>query len=251
MVLGVGGVTATIALWALANHERWVDPEALPGPAIVGRRAIDLLGNSHFWGALGNTLLTWLLGMAIATAVAVPVGLVIGWFPSLHRPAEALISSFRSMPVTALVPVAILLLGLGVRMKTALVIFAILWPILLNAIYGVRAVEFTALQVGRSLRWSRTRILTRIVLPSAASYIASGLRIATGIALIVTFSAELLGASNGVGTLIVAYQEIPEPGYVYAGIVIVGFTGMLLYGMVSLLERKCLPWSVASRKLRR
>ena len=246
-VLSAAGVTAAILVWAAVTAAGVVPAQTLPGPAPVAARVVTLLGDHEFQEQVLDTLTTWVLALGITGVVAVPIGLLIGYFAFLGRPTELVIHGLRSVPSTALLPVAILFFGLGLQMKFAMVAYAIVWPLLLNTAYGVRSVDPTTMYVARSLRWSTLRSLVRVVLPSAAPGIAIGFRVAGGIGLVVVLSAELLGASRGIGTVLVRYQQSDQPDFVYAGIVLVGALGILLQYTLAQLERRLIPWSPAAR----
>lgn len=246
-ILGLTGVVTVIAAWHLAVKNGYVSQLSVPLPMDVGGRVVDLVGDTSFLGEVWNSLWAWLISMVLAFVVAVPLGILFGWFRSMYRPASTVIHAGRSVPSTALIPVAILFFGLGTQMKVSLVAYAIFWPMLLNAMYGAHGVDPQMVRVGRSLRWSRSKILVRVVLPSAAPSIATGVRVAGAIALIVVLAAELLGASNGVGAVIVAYGRNEQPDFVYAGIVLVGVIGVVLNYGLNLLERLALPWAAGNR----
>lgn len=247
-LLGLSGIASVVLIWHVAVTNGYVSQLSVPLPADVGRRVIDLLGDGDFISEAGNSLWTWLISMVLVFVVAVPLGILFGWFRAMYRPASTVIHAGRSVPSTALIPVAILFFGLGTQMKVALVAYAIFWPMLLNAMYGAHGVDPQMVRVGRSLRWSRTKILFRIVLPSAAPSVATGARVAGAIALIVVLAAELLGASNGVGSVIVTYGRNEQPDFVYAGIVLVGAIGVVLNYALNFLERAALPWAPGGRQ---
>jgi ABC-type nitrate/sulfonate/bicarbonate transport system permease component len=198
LVLGVIGTCLIIAAWATISALEVVAPTSMPSPLAVARRMIDLLSDRQYWVAVQDTMWTWVLSLLLVSAVAIPLGLVIGQIDALSRPVNVAVSAFRSIPATALLPVAILTFKLGWEMKLALTFYAVIWPVLINAIYGSQSTDKLRLDVARSLRWSPWRRFSRVVLPSAAPLIATGIRIASGTALVVILSAELLGASKGV-----------------------------------------------------
>ncbi|MEV0968283.1 ABC transporter permease [Microtetraspora glauca] len=246
-VLGGAGVVTMFVCWDLVVRLGVISPDSVPPPADTMVRLAELLADASFLGQVLQTLLAWLVSMLLASAVGVPLGLVLGYFATLYRPASALVHAARSIPSSAFLPIVILLFGLGLQMKVSLSAYAVFWPILLNAMYGVRDAEPLMLTAGRAMGWGRGRLLARIVLPSAAPAIATGLRVACSTALIVVLSAELLGATSGVGTVITTYQEAQRPDYVYAGILIIGVLGMLIYYGVNLAERLLVPWGHAQR----
>lgn len=246
-LLGAAGVAAVVAAWDAALRAGLVSASSLPPPVDVLGRVVDLLADTEFYGHLGDTMLTWALALVGTFVVAVPLGLAVGWVSMLYRPAASLVHVLRSVPPTALIPVAILVFGLGVEMKVAVVSYAIAWPLLLNAAYGVHGVDPMMVASARSLRWNRRRVFAHLIVPAAARYIGTGVRLAGSIAFVVVLSAELLGARSGVGTLIVRYQQIELPAYVYAGIVIVGVLGMTIYYLLLDLERRLSPWAPENR----
>lgn len=246
-VLGATGVALVVAAWQLTLSAGLVTAASLPAPLDVAGRMLELLGQRAFYGELADTLLTWALAIVLTFAVAVPVGLLVGWFGVLYQPTAGLVHVLRSVPPTALIPIAILLFGLGVQMKLAIVCYAIAWPLLLNSAYGVHAVDPMMVTTARSLRWPRRRVFLHLVLPAAAQYIGTGVRLAGSIGFVVVLSAELLGARRGIGTLVVRYQQIEMPAFVYAGIVIIGILGTLIYYALLGIERRLSPWAPSHR----
>ncbi|TDE39228.1 ABC transporter permease [Actinomadura sp. 6K520] len=243
LALGALGVGILVALWQAACSLDLVARESLPTPGTVALRIKDLAVSSDFRLQVLDTVYTWFLSMALTSAVAVPLGIVLGTVAALYRPTVTVVHALRSVPATVFIPASVLLFGLGLSMKLALTVFAIFGPILLNTVYGVHNTEPQLLTVARSMRWSRFQTLRRVVLPSALPSIVTGIRVASGIALIVIVSVELLGASYGIGTVIVKYQGIPRPDFVYAGIILAGVLGWLLYTTLAAIERRSLPWT--------
>lgn len=245
--LGLLGVSSVIAIWHAAVFTETVSPLTLPPPAEVGRRIVDLLTIGEFYSQLANTTVTWLLAMVLTIMVAIPLGLLIGSVPLMYPPTAGLVHLLRSIPSTSLVPVAIAFFGLGSGMKVAVVAFAIAWPLFLHALYGAQAVNPLRRDTARSVRLNRWQTLRSLILPSAAQYIGTGVRLAGGIGLVVVLSTELLGASRGIGTLIVRYQRAELPGFVYAGIVLIGVLGITLYHFLNWIERSMSPWAPEHR----
>jgi NitT/TauT family transport system permease protein len=240
---GLLGVVVVIGAWAGVHALHLVATDTLPAPTTVLERIGGLLANADFRSQTADTLWTWLVSMALTAAITVPLGIVLGTAAALYRPTVTVVHAMRSVPATVFIPVSVLLFGLGLSMKLALTVFAIFGPMLLNTIYGVHNTEPHLLTVARSMRWSRAQTLRRVVLPSALPSIVTGVRVASGIALIVIVSVELLGASRGIGTIIVKYQEIPRPDFVYAGIILTGVLGLILYSALLAVERRALPWT--------
>lgn len=241
--LGVLGTALLVAMWWVIWAAGWVSPKSLPPPHDVARRIGTLLGDSAFWLQMRDTMWTWALSLVIVTAIMVPVGLVIGQVAAIAKPTQVAVNGLRSVPATALLPLAILTFQLGWEMKLALTLYAIAWPVLINTMYGSQRTEPLRLDVARTLRWSRVRTFRSVVFPSALPMIATGIRIAAGTSLVVVLSAELLGASHGVGVMIRIYQQAERPDFVYAGIVLVGLLGMALFSVLVAVENHLVRWS--------
>ena len=186
-------------------------------------------------------------GLAISIAVAVPAGLVLGSFRWLNQAASAVVEFLRPIPSVALIPLAILMFGQGAEMKVSLVVYACLWPIFFNTIYGVRDVEPLTKETAKIFRVSPLRVVTHVLLPSSAPFIATGIRIAAAIALIVTISAELLaGAADGIGAWILRMSSGgANLSLVYAGTIFAGLLGLVLNGALVEGERRLFRWNTA------
>ena len=247
-LLGIAGALFVLAMWQLAAKTGFVDATRTSMPTAVIPEIPGLLGSADFRSHLGETLTAWGLAMAMTIAIAVPIGLAIGSLSALRVPTMGLVHVFRSIPSTALIPIAILYFGLGLRMKVMLVAYAITWPLLLNAIYGAQSVDPNMRSVASALRLPAWRVFTNVTLPSAARYIGTGVRLAGGIGFVVVLGAELLGASRGLGTLIVRFQRNEMPELAFGGILIVGSLGVLMFQLLSAVERKLSPWAPEHRK---
>lgn len=247
ITLGILGVVGVLVSWQIAVETGFVSALTLPAPTAVIPAIVDLLGTAEFRSEVLDTLTTWLVAMVVMTATAVPLGLAVGSLRGLLPPTSGLVHVLRSIPPTALIPIAILFFGLGIQMKLAVVCYAIAWPLLLNAMYGAQSVDPVSRMAARSLRLNRWRIFRSLTLPSAARYIGTGVRLAGGIGFVVVLGAELLGASSGVGTEIVRYQQAELRDLVFAGIVIIGVVGVTMFELLQFLERRLSSWAPEHR----
>lgn len=251
--MGLAGIAAAVLTWQVLVATEVVSPLTVPRPRVTGARVLDLMVDDTFQREMWDTLTTWGWAMFLAGVVAIPLGLLIGHIRVMDRPSSLVVHAARSVPSTALIPVAILSFGLGTSMKTSVVVYAVFFPMLLNAIYGARAVDPMMRTVALSLRFSHRQVLWRVVLPSAAPSIATGIRISSAIGLIVVYGTELLGATTGAGVVIIRYQQLEPPriDFVYAGIVLIGAVGLIVSMLLSALERLLIPWASSAERARR
>lgn len=242
ILLGMLGVLTLLAAWTAVVGLGAVSEDSLPYPSAVLAQMPNLLTDGDFLSSLADTMRSWIVALALATFIGVAAGLLIGTVPWLSAPASLAVNVFRSIPATALIPVVILFAGLGAQMKISVAVYATVWIVLINTMYGVASTEPMRRDAARSMRWGWWRTHLFVTLPSATPYIVTGVRIGSGIALVVVLSAELLGAKSGMGNLMVQYQQSLQIDVVYAMLLIIGVIGMLLYTVLVRIERTSMKW---------
>jgi ABC-type nitrate/sulfonate/bicarbonate transport system permease component len=206
--------------------------------AALGELTLSGQVADHLVATLGRFLEAYLM----AAAIAVTLGVVLGYFPLAHSLLEMVIEFLRPMPSVAIIPVAILLLGIGDAMVVAVTVYASVWPILINTIDGVRRIERTLIDTARTFGLSRARILYQIILPAASPYIVTGLRVSLSIALILVTTAEMIAGSKGLGFFILDEERSFRSGNMYAGVILVALLGYALNRLFVALEGKALRW---------
>jgi ABC-type nitrate/sulfonate/bicarbonate transport system permease component len=192
----------------------------------------------HFMVTVGR----FFAGYLLSAVLGVTVGILLGYFRVLHDLFETLIELLRPMPSVAIIPVAILTLGIGDSMIVAVTVYATVWPILINTIDGVRHIESVLIQTGRTFGLSRRKILWQVILPAASPYIVTGLRIGLSIALILVTTAEMVAGSKGVGFFILDEERSMNSSNMYAGVLAVAALGYALNRLFLVLEAKALKW---------
>jgi len=237
VALGVAGTASVIAAWALVVAAGWVSEASLPAPWSVASGLPRVLSDGVFLDGLADTLASWLAALSIASGSAIALGVLLGTVPVVSRPLMVAINALRSIPSTTLIPVAILLFGLGQSMKIAISTYAVFPIVLINTLYGVANREPMRVDAARMMHWSRLRVYTHLVLPSAAPAIVTGIRVASGISLVVVVSAELLGAKSGAGHVLIRFQQALRIDLAYACVILIGLVGALIYALLSALER--------------
>lgn len=181
-------------------------------------------------------------GFAIAVAVAVPLGLLIGWYRPVARFLQPLLELARNTAALALLPVFTLLLGIGELSKVTLVVYACVWPVLLNTIAGVNTVDPLLVKAARSLGLSSPRLFRKVILPSAVPTVFTGIRMAASYSILVLVAAEMVGAKAGLGYLINTSQVNFQIQQMYAGIIAVSVLGVLVNAGFVALERRFSTW---------
>jgi ABC-type nitrate/sulfonate/bicarbonate transport system permease component len=206
------------------------------------------LGEAGFWEAVGNTLQGWALGLGIAAGLAIPIGILIGSSRLAYRGARVIIEFLRPIPSVALIPLAVLVYGTGLESKVFLAAFASFWPLLIQTLYGVQDVDPVSTDTARSFGLGRFERLWRIKLPSAVPYIATGVRISSAVALILSVTAELVIGSPGLGRSINLAQSGGALELMYALIIATGMLGWLLNILATQGEKRVLHWHPSQRE---
>jgi len=181
-------------------------------------------------------------GFALAVAIALPLGLVIGWFPLVAEILNPLLELFRNTAPLALLPVFVLILGLGESSKIGIVTYACVWPILLNTISGVRNVDPLLIKSARSMGLSSPRLFQKVILPAAVPTVFTGIRLAGAFAIVVLIAAELVGAKAGLGYLINYAQSNFAIQKMYAGIITISMIGVGINQLLLAVERRLSRW---------
>src|SRR5690348_1634521 len=159
----------------------------------------DLLTQSTLWSAVGQTLAGWGLGLVIGIVAALAIGTLIGLSGFAYRSVIGVIEFFKAIPVIAILPIGLVLWGATLTMKFALVAFAVFWPLAIQVCYGVRSLDPVVRDTTAVLQVRGPRKFLVVILPSAAPFIATGLRVAAAVALIIDIIAELIGGGSGIG----------------------------------------------------
>jgi NitT/TauT family transport system permease protein len=231
---------ALLSLWELGARAAPAYRLYLPPVSEVLAALIKSISSGPVIGHLATTILRFAEGYLLAAALGVALGIVLGYLRLLHSLLEMLIEFLRPMPSVAIIPVAILVLGIGDSMIVAVTVYAALWPILINTIDGVRRIDNVLINTGRTFGLSRLKLLRRVILPAAAPYVATGLRIGLSIALILVTTAEMLAGSRGLGFFILDEERSMNSANMYAGIVLVAALGYLLNRLFLILEAKAI-----------
>jgi ABC-type nitrate/sulfonate/bicarbonate transport system permease component len=214
----------------------------IPTPANTLSAAIRLSQEGRLWTAIGDSLTVYLLGFALAIAVAVPVGVVMGGIRPLGKTLDIYVNALAATPRVAFIPLIIALLGLGVNAKVFIVFLGAAMPILLNTYAGVLAANDELVEMARSVGASRWRIFTRITLPGAVPFIVVGLRVGATIGLINTVVAELYTAVRGLGGLLAIYGNTFRMAEYFVVVIVLATIGVIVTELLRHLQNRLERW---------
>ncbi|SDI08557.1 NitT/TauT family transport system permease protein [Actinokineospora alba] len=240
----VVAILALLLIWETAPRLGLVDATFLPPFSEVAAAWVELLGNGQLTTNAQASLVRSFTGFGLAVLIAVPLGLLIGWYKPVANLLGPLLEVFRNTAALALLPVFVLLLGIGETSKITIVLYACTWPILLNTISAVRGVDPTLLRLARSMDLSGIRLFQKVILPASVPTVFTGIRLAGAVSILVLVAAEMVGAKAGLGYLINASQynfAIPQ---MYAGIITISVIGVTFNQLLVALERRFTSWRV-------
>jgi ABC-type nitrate/sulfonate/bicarbonate transport system permease component len=245
-VLQILAAASVVALWALANATGFAE-SILPPVTSVAREFVGVLSRPEFLSAFGATVFDAARGLLIAAILAIPLGILIGMLPSLEVATRVLIDFGRSFPVIALLPILVLLLGATAAMKVVAIAIACFFPILLQTIYGARRLDPTIADTVRSYRIPAHLRFFRVLLPAAGPFIATGLRIATTVSILVAVGVEIVSLTPGLGREISLSRSYNETATTYAYIVYAGLLGVAITMLWDLAEARLLRWHIRAK----
>ena len=254
LLIGTVSVIAFFAVWQLVTTITKF-PYFPPPSAIVANAWNKWFGGPWYTFFLSETGVQQLapsvgrvlIGWAIAVVVGVALGFAVGLWPRFAAYLYPTIEFMRNLPPAALLPVFLLILGVGDGMKVAFIALTVVWPILLNTIDGVGAVDQTQLDSARAYKIRPSRVLRSIVLPSALPKIFAGLRVSLSIALILMVVSEMLAATNGIGFEILTGQRSFKIVDMWSGIIVLSALGVILNMLIQLVEHRALRWHRGAR----
>jgi NitT/TauT family transport system permease protein len=242
LVWRFGAITLFLALWELLPRVGLISTAFVPPFS----KALMALAKGLLAGELGRHLL-WslgrsLAGFSLALCVGLPLGFVLGRFRKLESYLDPLIQVFRQTSAFALFPLFILLLGIGEVSKVAIIFYGAQWYVLLNTISGVKDVDPLLIKLARSLRLSHLQLFRKIILPAALPTIFTGLRLSATLSILIIVSAEMMGASEGLGLVLVTAQYNFDVLQMYAAIMLLALIGYATNALLVLLEKRLTGW---------
>ena len=236
-----------VLLWQWIADHRFISPVFLPGPDRAWSAMLKGFATGDLLPKLFSTIERMFWGWLVASLVGIVLGAAVGTSPALRSYLGPMLEFLRPLPASAIIPVAIAILGLTDAMVLSVVVFGALWPVLLSTIQGFSSVEPTLYEVGRALGFSRTATIMKIALPSASPDILSGMRLGLTVALIVAIVCEMLAGRDGLGNWILLAARAFRAPDLYAGVILLAALGCLSSLLLAIAEKRLLRWRNRTR----
>jgi ABC-type nitrate/sulfonate/bicarbonate transport system permease component len=241
-ILGIAGVLSFFAAWQVGAVAGWIDPFFFSDPAAVVAAAWDQLHVAQFWSDVRYSGTELVVGFLASIVTAVPLGIAVGWFRRVSFMFDPWLNFFNALPRPAIIPLAVLWLGLGIEMKILIVFLGGFFSIMLPTVDGVRTVDRQMLDVAQSFRASTWRLFVSVVFPATVPFIVTGIRLALGRLLVGLVVAELYAQTDGLGVFIDKTADTLQSDKMMFGVLIFTLFGVITTSAVGLAERYLEQW---------
>lgn len=248
LFLGAASVAAFVAAWEIAFTflVRW-DPFFITKPSLIVAAADDLILRGRLWRDVGVSAQAFAGGFALAVAVGIPLGAVMGWRRRAEYALDPLLTALYASPLIALAPLLVLTLGVGLTAKVVLVFLLAVFPFVFNTAAGVRGTDPLLVNVVRSFGGKERDLYLKVILPGVVPYVVAATRIAIGRGLIGILVGEFYASSEGLGFAISRFGDTYRLPEMFVGILVLAAAAVAMTEGVRRLEALVAPWRVGQR----
>ena len=239
---GILTIISLLTLWELGSKFEIVHPVYIPRISLILQALLSVISSGELLLHYKVSLFRMFTGYGLSAVLGISCGLIIGYSRVVFNLTEPVIEFCRPTPVSAIIPVVILLLGIGNEMKIFIVAWASFWPILVNTIDGVRGVDRTLIETARIFGATSWELFRGVIIQAASPHIVTGMRVSIAISLIVTVIAEMLAGNSGIGFFVLDAERtfrIPE---MYAGVFSMAVVGYSVNRVFVLAESHIMAW---------
>lgn len=245
-IYGLPLMIAFLGLWEIAPRLGWLNRIFFPPLSEVLEAWYAMLLDGSLASNIGISLQRAAIGFVLAVVVAIPLGFLMGRYPTFEKVTDLLVQTLRNTSQFALLPVFILLLGIGESSKVAITFYSSIFFLLVNTIAGVKSVDPLLIKAARSMGTSDLDLFRKVILPASIPYIVSGAKLAVKSSIFAVIGAEMLAAKSGLGFLIQQSQLMMETADMYAGILTMTVIGLLVNYLLVWFERWATAWKAHS-----
>lgn len=233
---------ALLVAWEISARFGWIDTRFFPAPSSIARAFVATLHSGELLTDTRATLQRLVLGFLLGGVPGLVLGVLMGVYRPLRLALDPLIAATYPIPKSAILPLILLIFGLGESSKIVMVAIGAFYPVAINSLTGVREIERIYFDVGRNFNASRWNVFRTVALPGALPFIMTGAKLGAGLGLILIAIAEMMGARSGLGFMIWNAWETFEVEQMYVGLFMVSIIGYLLTAFFNELERRIIPW---------
>lgn len=241
-IINIASPIGLLVLWELAVRAGFLDARFFPAPSVILNQLFALAASGELWENTWASLRRLFWGFLLGGIPALLLGISMGLSRMLRAIVDPLISATYPIPKSAIMPLLLLIFGLGEGSKVVMVAIGVFYPVLINSMAGVLEINKIYLDVGHNFRASRWQMFRTIALPGALPLILSGVKLGVGMGLILIAIAEMIGAKSGLGYMIWNAWEILSVETMYVGLLVIAVIGFVFSLLLNELENVAIPW---------
>ena len=230
-----------LALWYAVHYSGFINPALVPAPHAVAAKFMELMQSRLPMDIIMSTRRV-LIGVLAGVTLALPVGFLIGWYPSVRTIIDPLINFFRALPPIALIPLVIIYFGVDELAKNVILFYAAFFAGVIVMYEGISQISPVYIRVAQTLGATDFEIFRKVIIPYAVPHIITALRVALGVAWATLVASELLAAQQGLGALIQDAGAFFQIDTIYVGIVCIGFIALAMDVILRFLARRFVSW---------
>lgn len=240
--LGLIGILTFFLAWELATRAEILNPFYFPPFSKIVAKGIESFANGSIWKHLIFSLTNFSVGFAVSVVIGVVAGVPLGWYRSINKAVDPLLSGIYATPLIALLPLIIMLFGLGSISKIIMTVLAAVFPILINTMAGIANTDHRLITMARAFGGKDSTIFLKVSVPGSLPYIVAGMRVALGRALVYIVVAEQYGAAMGLGYLSSVAAQRFQMAAMFVPIVIIACLGAGLNELLKSAEGRLEKW---------
>ena len=241
-LLNLASPVLLLLLWEICARLGWIDTRFFPAPSAIFSKLFVLTQSGELWRNLSASLLRLGWGILLGGVPALLLGIAMGMSRPIRAIIDPLIAATYPVPKSAILPLILLIFGLGEASKIVMVALGMFYPVVINTLAGVLQIETIYLDVGRNFGAGRWQVFRTIALPGAMPSIMAGVKLGVGLALILIAIAEMIGADSGLGFMIWNAWQVLTVETMYVGLLVIALLGFVFMLGLNELERWILPW---------
>lgn len=231
-----------VLVWELLSRIGIFPSYQLPAPSAIFQTVMGMAQDGFLWSHISITVYRVFVGFILGTVAAVTLGALVGFYKKAEQLFDPIIQAFRSIPSLAWVPLFILWMGIGEPSKITMIAVGVFFPVYLNSVSGITGVDRKLIEVGKMYGLNSFQLVRRIILPASMPSFLVGLRSGLGLGWMFVVAAELMGASKGLGFLLVFGQNMSQPEVIISSIILFAIIGKLSDWMLKKIETRSLHW---------
>jgi ABC-type nitrate/sulfonate/bicarbonate transport system permease component len=240
--LGIIGIVIFFLAWELATRAHILNPFYFPPFSHILAKGYELFANGSIWEHMRFSLTNFSIGFLISVILGVVIGVPMGWYRGLSKAFDPLLSGIYATPLIALLPLIIMIFGLGPISKIIMTILAAVFPILINTMVGIANTDHRLITMARAFGAKDSTIFLKVSIPGSLPYIVAGMRVALGRALVYIVVAEQYGAATGLGYLSSVAAQRFQMAAMFVPIVIIAALGAGLNELLKAVEKRLEKW---------